>query len=190
MWKFLFNVAAAVSLAGCLVAAGIWARSLGHFEQISFSHTNKPNPDEAHISTLQVRWYSNTLRLHTSHSPLPASWVEKHGDGLFERARNTPSYRTGWKFSFAGDDSTRFMEAPTPGFGLRHQSEGSGKWFLTVSVRPWLPTLIASVLPLAWYLRFRRANRSHHSWQFSLREMLVVVVVVSLLLGVAIWLKN
>lgn len=190
MGKFLFNVAAAVSLGVCLVAAGIWARSLGHFEQISLSRTSKPNPDEAHLSTLQVRWYANTLRLHTSQSPLPASDVEKQADGALEPARNTPTYRTGWKFSFAGDDSTRFMEAPTPGFGLRHQSAGSGKWFLTVSVRPWLPTLIASILPFAWYLRFRGAKGSHHPWQFRLREMLVVMVVLSLLLGAAIWLKN
>ncbi|QDU57719.1 hypothetical protein Pan181_39410 [Aeoliella mucimassa] len=190
MGKCLFNVAAAVSLAVCLVTAGFWARSLGHFEQISVSRISKPHPDEAHVSTWQVRWYSNTLRFHASHSPLPASDVEKQREGVSERAGNTPSYRTGWKYSFEGDDNTRFMEAPTPGFGLRHPSAGSGHWFLTLSVRPWLPTLIASVLPLTWYLRFRRANRSHRSWQFSLREMLVMVVVVSLLLGVAVWLKH
>ncbi len=190
MWKCVFNCAAAVSLAVCLVTAGLWARSLGHFEQITLRRTSRPNLHKAYTSILQVRWYLNTLRLHITYSPLPASYVEKHGEGVLERARNTPSYRTGWKCSFTGDDNTRLMEAPTPGFGFRHQSGGSGKWFLTLSVRPWLPTLIASVLPLAWYFRFRRANRSSHFWQFSLREMLVMVTVFPLLFGVAIWLKN
>lgn len=190
MWKCVFNCAAAVSLAVCLVTAGLWARSLGHFEQISLSRASWPNPDEVYTNGLQVRWYSNTLRLHITHYPQAASYPEKHEKGVLERTPNTPYYRPGWKGSFAGDDSTRMMEFPTPGFGFRHRSRGDGKWFLTLSVRPWLPTLIASVLPLAWCFRFRRANRSYHLWQFSLREMLVMVTVFSVILGVAIWLKN
>ena len=182
MLKYVFNGAAAVSLAVCLVTAGLWARSLGHFEQIDLRRYSWPNPDEVHISTLKVRWYSNTLRLHTSYSPLAASYPT--------RTPNTSYYRPGWRCSFVGEPSTLYMEFPTPGFGFRHQSRGDGKWFLTLSVRPWLPTLIASVLPLAWYLRFRRANRSSHLWQFSLREMLVLATVIPVLLGVAIWLKN
>lgn len=186
MWRCLFNVAAAVSLAVCLVTAGLWARSLGHYEQISLTRISKPNPDEAHTSSLHVRWYSNTLRLHIYHKPLPASWVEEHGEGRIERAR----YRTGWKCSFAGEPDTLVWSVPIPGFGFRHLSRADGIWSLTLSVRPWLPTLLASVLPLAWYFRFRRANRSSHFWQFSLREMLVMATVFPLLLGVAIWLKN
>ena len=189
MWKCVFNGAAAISLVVCLVTSGLWARSLGHYEQISLRRTSSPNPGEVHTSTLVFRWYSNTLRLHFSYSPLTASYFEKQGEGVLERNRNTPGYRTGWKSSFAGENTTRFWEFPTPGFGFRHWSGGSGKWYLTLSVRPWLPTLIASVLPLAWYFRFRRASHRHF-WQFSLREMLVTATVFSAILGVAIWLKN
>ena len=190
MWKCVFNGAAAVSLAVCLVTAGLWARSFGHFEQIDLRRVSWPSPDEVQISDFSIRWYSNTLRFHTAYFPLAASYPEEHEEGVLERTPNTPYYRPGWKCSFIGEDHTRIMEVPTPGFGFRHQSGGSGKWFLTLSVRPWLPTLIASVLPLAWYFRFRRANRAYRVWQFSLREMLVMATVVSVLLGVAIWLKN
>lgn len=183
MGKFLFGIAAAVSLTVCLATAGLWVRSLGHFEQISLSRTSMPSPDEARTSALMLRWYSNTLRLHTMHTSLPAA---TNGEGVLARDRNTPSYRTGWKCSFAGEHVTRFWESPTPGFGFRHQSE-SGRWFLTISVRPWLPTLIASILPFAWYFRSRKAKRS---WQLSLREMPVMPAVFSILLGIAAWLKH
>ena len=190
MWRCLFNVVAAVSLSISLVIAGLWARGPGHFEEIHIRHAKWPSQDEVHTYFLGFSWYSNTLRLRVAYLPLTASYFKKHGSAVLERTRKMHGYRPGWGCAFIGENVTRFMAGHRPGFAAHKWTKGNGDLDLVLAVRPWLPTLLASVFPLAWLFHIRRARHPAHFWQFSLRELLITATVISVLLGVAIWLKN
>ena len=170
MLRRLFALLSAVSLLLCVAAGALWVRSLGHFEQVRLQYARWPQPDEHEVFHLGFSWYSNTLRLELVHATrLPAhfrtmmlgrsaawaeKWLKEH------RAANPPGLRS----TFEGEDVTLEMNGYPPGFAARHfpysrdPTSPGDRWIL--SVRPWLPTLLAAVLPAVWVVRFRRARRA------------------------------
>ena len=170
MTRRLFTLVAAVSLVLCVAAGAAWVRSLRHFEQVRLAYVRWPQPDEHQALHVGVSWYGNTLRLEVVHATrLPAfygnlmrgrsaewsaEWMKGH------RATNPP----GLRWSFEGDDVTAEMYGYPPGYAARHfrysndPANPGDRWIL--SVRPWLPTLLAAVLPAVWVYRFRKARRA------------------------------
>lgn len=193
MWRKIFNFMTLVSLFACVLVGGLWARGLGHFEQVRCEYVNWSQSNEVHSYYLNISWYSDTLRLRLSCQSLTSSYFRKHGDDVLERTRTTYGYSPGWSYSFSGDDATRYFSPYRQGFTARYWASGNAGnprngWILTVP--PWLPTLLAAVLPVVWLFRYHKSRHPSQVWQFSLRELLITMTVFSVLLWAVIWLKN
>ncbi|MEM9353308.1 MAG: hypothetical protein AAGA92_09870 [Planctomycetota bacterium] len=183
MWVRLLNVASAVSLVAFLVLAALWARSLCHSEKIHIRSVTWPETNEVRTRFVGLSWYSNTLRLRMHYWPLTAEYFKKYGS--LQRTRETFGYREGWTFTFLGEDNTRFMAPDPPGFSAKSWSKGDGDYNYVIAVRPWLPTLLAFILPVVWYVRYRKANYALSIWQFSLRELILTLTTASVFLALA-----
>lgn len=189
MGRRLFNILTAVSLVACLVSAGLWARSWGHWELIHVRYERWLQPNELVSYFAGFSWYSNTLRLEVKRLPyLPANFRGQSDEWLRTVRRDHPP---GLRLDFIGDPTSRLMNFDPPGFSAGHYPYGirgynGDRWVL--AVRPWLPTLLAAVLPAIWVCRYRRMRQA--AWQFGLRELFVVMTVFGVLLGAFIWLMR
>jgi hypothetical protein len=190
MWRLLFQIVTAASLVACLLFGGLWARSLRHFELVHLKYARWVGPEELVSYSAGFAWYSNTLRLEVIRLPfLPANFRGQSDEWFQVVQRDHPP---GPRLDFIGDATSRLMNGYPPGFTAGHYPSGipgykSDRWVL--AVRPWLPTLLAAVLPANWLVR-RRMKRRAPFWQFGLRELFVAITVVAVILGAAIWLKN
>jgi len=185
----LFDVAAALSLALCLVIAALWARSLGHFEMISFRYSRWPRANEVHTYSGFLGWYSNTFRCEVTYSPLEPRFFEGMSDENVETFRKSQPPGAYW--AFVGDDGTMVMSSYRAGFAYRHtpyQTAVSNGDYYILAVRPWLPTLLAAILPVFWMIQYRRRHGT--LWQFGVRELFIGVTVLAALLGSGLWLMR
>jgi hypothetical protein len=187
MWRRLFNGTTAASAMLCLVSGALWARSLGNFEGVNLNYVRCPRQDELHSIHIGFSWYSNTHRLILSRRTFsPAHFRGKSGEWLKSLHLNYP---TGLRLSFFGEYQSRFMNPRQPGFNVQHSQISSAqviedRWVF--AVRPWLPTLLAALLPALWSFRRLRAN----SWRFGLRQALLAVSASAITLWLIMRLKG
>jgi hypothetical protein len=171
MRRWLFNIAAGVSLVLCVAAAALWGRSLTHFEQIGIGRTRWPQANEYRTFSVGLAWHSNTLRLDVRrYARLPAYFDNMLPERSSAwRQQWTAEFRAnhppGWRWNFDGERETLLMNGYPPGWRARYYPSKSspnepGGTF-TLSVRPWLPTLLTAVLPAIWLYRFLKARRAH-----------------------------
>jgi hypothetical protein len=179
--RCLFHTAAAISLLLCLVSAAFWARSLGHFEMIHWRHNRWQHADGLEVHFASLSWYSNTFRGEWIHYPV----------GSIDLRGQYPQYRgqypPGSNWDFVGDETTREMNGFRTGFFARKFPYQTGVRY-EVTVRPWLPTLLAAILPVVWLIQYRR--RHGVLWRFGLRELLLSVTTIAALLGCGLWLMR
>jgi hypothetical protein len=158
----LFTLCTAASLVLCVISAALWARSLGHFEQVNVWYARWPAPDDGRSAYLGFSWYASTLRVRVVHARFgPADFRDWPPERLsyFRHARPA-----GLRWEFLGVRETAEMNGYPPGFDMRYypdadRPQGYGdSW--TLAVRPWLPTLLLAVLPTAGACRIARTRRA------------------------------
>jgi hypothetical protein len=173
--RWLFPIAAAMSLVLCLAFAALGARSLGHFERVDWRYNRwRGNDLQTYFACLS--WYSNTLRVEFIRVPIGQASLDYHA-----------YYPLGSRWSFVGDETTAEMNGYPAGFYARHDSYAVGHAYV-LAVRPWLPTLLAAILPAIWLIQYRRRHGT--LWRFGLRELLASITVIALLLTCGLWLAR
>lgn len=174
-----FDFAAAISLFVFLLLGGLWARSLGHFEMVRYNYVHWLDADRFHQDYASLAWYSNTLRIE----------MRTHSEASGSSKTTVRQLPPGTRLSFIAESVTQEMNGYPPGFYAQrgyHRLLFAKQEYFILSVRPWLPTLLAAILPALWFIQHRR--RSGAGWRFGLREMFIVTTVLALLLGGALWL--
>jgi hypothetical protein len=163
--RHLFTLCSAISLVLCVAMCVLWIRSLGYFEQMSVWHSRWVKADEAQTLYVGFSWYSNTLRLNVIRERFEPAYFRGWSAPLMTEFRR--SRPPGMRWFFAGENVTRAMNGYFPGFTATSSPYGSGpippgrSWVL--AVRPWLPTLMAAVLPAIWLCRYAKARRARRT---------------------------
>lgn len=161
MRRRLFTLCCALSLLCCVATCALWVRSLGHFERVDVRYARWPRADVLHNYYLGFSWYSNTLRLEVvsqSFAPSPADALADRQVRLL-RQQDPPGVR----WAFLGEDVTRVMNGYPPGFAAGHRPYGTAGMAgdrRNLAVRPWLPALLAAVLPALWTARLIKSRRA------------------------------
>jgi hypothetical protein len=159
--RILFHAATLLSLLLFVALAGLWVRSLGHFERVDLRYAHWSRADELHSTFVGFSWYANTLRLEVIHLPFGPAYFRDRTDAwtAWFRGQHPP----GARWDFLGEDVTAVMNGCPPGFAAGHWPYPTAgvigdRWVL--AVRPWLPTGLAAVLPAVWLVRRLRARRA------------------------------
>jgi hypothetical protein len=108
----LFDVAALLSLALCLISGGLWARSLGHFERVDLRYARWRQADDMHSYFAALSWYSNTLRLEVISVPFGPAFFQSQPAGNVQYFRN--QHPPGVRWGFLGDNITAEMNGYPP----------------------------------------------------------------------------
>lgn len=185
--RWLFHVTAAVSLLSCLIFGGLWARSAGHFEMVTLRYVRWPQETEMRAVFAELTWYGTTLRLAVKRDALGPEGMRTAKQQQTYLAQVPP----GLIADFAGEVTTSTFNAYPEGFQFQRSVSavpGYSRSSTILSVRAWLPTLLAAVLPAIWFVRYRR--RQGTLWRVGLRELFVVVTLIAVGTGGALWLMK
>ena len=173
MRRWLFNIVAGASLVLCVAFAGLWARSINHFERVDLRYARWTRADEVNSWFAGFSWYSNTLRLEVIRLPFSPGHFRGRSDEWMTWFRK--DHPPGARWAFLGEEVTGEMNGYPPGFEARHnpfRTAGVAGDAWVVAVRPWAPTLATAVLPGVWVWRFWRARRARRR-RGGLRELRV-----------------
>lgn len=185
--RWLFELSAATTLLLCLIFGGLWARSVRHFEMVTLRHVRWPHETEMRAEFAELTWYGTTLRLEVKRDVLGPEGMRTAKQQQTYRAQIPP----GLIADFAGEVTTATLDSYSEGFQYQQSVSavpGYSRSSTVISVRAWLPTLLAAVLPAIWFIQYRR--RQGTLWRVGLRELFVVVTLVAVVTGGALWLMN
>lgn len=180
--RWMFGLAAAVSLLLCLLFGGLWARSVGHEEVVFVRYDHWTEGKDLQFWDLRVGWFYSTLRLEIFTNRIRDE--DEPSDLMKAIREQTPP---GLTWNFIGETTRWDLRDFSPGFAYQRTSSPPTLTEIGISVRPWLPTLLAAVLPAIWFVRYRQ--RQGTLWRFGLREVFALVTVFALGLGVVLWLR-
>jgi hypothetical protein len=188
--RWIFNGAAALSLALCVLLAALWARSLGHFELVHWEHNRWQQANDLRHNTVSLAWYPRTFQLAVAQLQCDPEFFESYPTSAVQDYREMFPAGSRWQFFFREDSKFPEKFGYGAGFHAEHRSfrPQSADDRYVLSVRPWLPTLLAAILPAIWLIQYRR--RRGLLWQFGLRELLLSVTAMAALLGGALWLMR
>ena len=187
--RWVFNIAAAVSLILCLAGAALWARSVRHFEILHADYNRWRQPDGLQHYAVSLAWYPHTILLSVNREQCaPKFFASFDSKGIAEYRKIFPA-GSSWHF-FREDSGFSSKFGYPSGFHAEHRSfrplADDDRYLF--SVRPWLPTLLAAILPAIWLIQYRR--RRGVLWKLGLRELLLSLTTVAVLLGAALWLMR
>ncbi len=185
----LFDFAAALSLLLCLVCGALWARSLGHFERVDLRYARWRQADDVQSYFAALSWYSNTLRVEVISLPFGPAFFQGQPAANVQHFRDQHPRGARWEFN--GENITAVMNGYPPGYSAQHtpySTAGVTGDRYVLAVRPWLPTLLAAVLPFAWLVFYCRRTRT--GWQFGLRDLFIALTLLSVLLAGGLWLMH
>jgi hypothetical protein len=160
MKRRLFNFAAAVSLLLAICTSALWMRSCAHCDVIGGSYSRWPRHDECRAILFEMQGYSQTVSLAIDAEETgPAAFAARLDQVRYYGVNRPAGLRTYW----LGDNDTRIMSFPAPGFSADssvYMSAGYRDVSCNVAIRPWLPLVLFLVLPALWLIRRRKASRA------------------------------
>lgn len=185
--RWLFSFAAVVSLLLGLVFGGLGARSVRHFELVQVRHVRWPQEMDMYCEYAGLTWYGSTLRLEVTRTRSGPEEMPTAEQMQADRAHFPPGFMGG----FVGEETTAMLSTYPEGFRFQRYVSATGGFSdsnTILSVRAWLPTLLASMLPAIWLILYRR--RKGTLWRVGLRELFVLVTVFAVgLCGVLLLLR-
>ena len=164
MKRYLFNVAAALSLVLCIAVGVLWARGKQRYapEMAQAWYNHWPQQDESYAWFVEAASYSDTLALRFDlHHMEPRHWQSMSGE---ERKQMLGNFPAGLRTNFMLRQEFWEGCSRQSGFGLRYEVSTRWKGYTTryfmLTVRPWLPMAALGVMPGFWVMGFWKSRRA------------------------------